>query len=43
MNELMNFKHFYSQGLIVLVIYSELAIFGLTFFKLRAAVIIYYS
>ena len=28
MNELVNFKHFYFQCLNVLVIYSELAIFG---------------
>ena len=42
MNELVNFKHFCFQYLDVLVIYSELAIFGLRFFKLRVAVIIWY-
>ena len=40
MNELVSFKHFCFQCLNVLVIYSELAIFGLKFFKLRVAVII---
>ena len=40
MNELVSFKHLCFQCLNVLVIYSELAIFGLKFFKLRVAVII---
>lgn len=39
---MVNFKHFYLQCLNIMMIYTELAIFGLNFFKPRVTAIIYY-